>query len=254
MDRNLTPTRWLGRVPIRIGLLYGVAAVVCALIATMLAVTPSAEAAPARTAVWIGSPLSSSTWPNASGCSGSRYPSAACSLPTTHHTYNYGDPYAGDVGWDLQSVAANAPVTLYAAPQNTAYNNQITAHVLRVVPACGKLTSSESDAARIKRGGQAVVIELRHRSTPIGTVRFVHVNATVRAGQTLNRWGARIGTVGTYANNKCWKGRHLHMELMNHANYACFNKDWKAGQAVKAHEFVGYLGGTFARARSRACP
>lgn len=216
-------------------------------------VVPEASAATARTSVWVGSPAQS-TWPTASGCSGARYPSANCSLPSVHHTFFYGDPYRGDVGWDLQNVANGQEVRLYAAPNNTNYNNQVTAHVLRVLPACAAAYSGESTSSRVSRGGYAVVIEIRHSGTKIGTIKYVHIQPSVSAGQTISRWGSLVGRVGTYRSNPCWSGRHIHMELMNYANYACYNKGWKPGQQTYPRNFVGFIGGAYASSGQKACP
>lgn len=248
---NATSTR-LARAADRYRVL---APIVCAalLVLGLLVAGPvqDASAATARTSVWIGSPTTS-TWPNADGCAGATYPSAKCSLPSVHHTFNYGDPYPGDVGWDQQRVASGQEVRLYAAPNNTAYNNQVTAHVLRVVPACAAITG-ESASARIARGGYAVVVEIRHNGTPIGTIKYVHVQPAVGVGQVA-RWGALIGRVGSYTPNRCWGGLHLHVELLNYANYACYNKSWKPGQQTYATNFVGFIGGAYATSPRRACP
>lgn len=217
------------------------------------AVAPGAGAAPApRTAIWVGSPVTS-TWPDSRGCPASSTQSAGCSRPEWHHTFNYGDPFRGDVGWDLQRPPVGRAVKLYAAPQNTRFNAQVTARVLRVVPACGA-KAGETSAQRIGRGGYAVVVELRHGSTPVGTVKYVHINPSVRAGQVISRWGSTIGTVGSYRSNSCWTGVHVHMELMNYSRYACFNRSWRPGQQTQPSNFVGYIGGAFASAPRRGCP
>ena len=222
-----------------------VLAVVLAVLTSLVGVT-NAHAGPPRTPVWVGSALDG-TWPGADGCAGARYPSATCSLPTAHHTFAWGgERYRGDFGIDQQSVGAGAGVTLYAAPQNSNLNNQIRAVVQEVQLACGSRNAAD--------GGHAVTVAIYHGATKIGTIAYVHVNPRVRRGQTINRWGTVIGTVGSYRRNACWNGVHLHMELLSMTNYACFNKGWKPGQRMRKTNFVGFLGGSFASAPRRACP
>jgi hypothetical protein len=219
--------------------------VLLALMGVVMVAGQPASAHAAHPAVWIGSPLQG-RWPTAAGCAGASYPSANCSLPTAHHSFSYGDPYPGDFAVDLQGVPANRVVRLYAAPSNTSLNNQIRARVERVVPACA--------SGRIADGGHAVVVGIYQNSTKIGTVKYVHVNPTVTAGQWINRWGTQIGTVGSYQSNSCWTGVHLHLEMTNWHHYACYNRGWSPGQQVNATNFIGFLGGDFARAPRRACP
>lgn len=203
--------------------------------------------------IWIGSPLSNSTWPNNDGCPAS-YPSYNCSQPYAHHTYKYGDPYVGDVGWDMQNVPYNAPVKVYAAPQDTRYNNSVVATVARVLPACAT-RSGESYSQTIARGGYAVVVQFSINGTQVGTVKYVHLGSvSVRGGQTISRWGAQIGTVGTFPSNSCNTGRHLHMELMNFSKYACATRGFAPGQAVRETNFVGFIGGWRVSGPQQSCP
>ena len=222
-----------------------VLAVVVAALSSLICAA-GAHAGSPRTPVWVGAALDG-TWPGADGCVGARYPSASCSLPTAHHTFAYGgERYPGDFGFDQQSVAAGAGVTLYAAPQNSKLNNRIRAVVQDVQLACRSRNAAD--------GGYTVTVAIYNGSTKIGTIAYVHVDPRVSRGQTIKRWGTVIGTVGSYRSNGCWGGVHLHMELMSMTNYACFNKGWKPGQRMRKTNFVGYLGGSFASAPRRACP
>src|SRR6185436_1745692 len=100
----------------------------------LVAVAPGpAQAAAARTSVWVGSPLNAN-WAVWDGyCPGASYPSDLCSWPTVHHTYRWNMPYVGDWGADL-GVGADKGVTLYAAPNDS--SRTITARVEQVVLAC----------------------------------------------------------------------------------------------------------------------
>lgn len=226
--------------------LVAIAAVIVA-----IPVSP-ANAGVARTPVWVGAPLAG-IWPTADRCAGAAYPSASCSLPSAHHTFRWSNAYPGDWGYDQQRVTAGAAVRLYAAPQNTAYNNQIIARVQSVRTACAP-RSGESTAATLSRGGRAITVAIFHNTTKIGTVTFVHVDSGLSAGQTISRWGSQVGTIGRYTSNSCWTGVHLHAELYNESNYACYNKGWRPGQTMNAANFIGYLGGAFASAPRRPCP
>jgi hypothetical protein len=200
-----------------------------------------------NTVVWIGAPAGG-TWPTASECAGASYPSASCALPSVHHT-----PWGGDWAYDQQNIGAGTSVNLYAAPQNTAYNNQISARVEAVGLACLP-GSGESAASTASRGGYAVKIAIYHASARVGTVTYAHVNPTVRAGQAVGRWGSRIGTVGSYVTNRCWDGVHTHIELYNEHNYACFNRTFSPGQRMNATNFIGFLGGSYAGRPRQPCP
>jgi len=229
----------------------GLAALAVAAPVAVITAAP-ADAGVPRTPVWIGSPVVS-TWPNSVGCSGAYYPSASCSLPYAHHTFTWGNPYRGDVGWDQQNIASGAAVYVYAAPQDSRLGGQITARVERVGLACSVRSGESYESAR-RRGGHHVKVGIYHGSTRVGTVTYVHINAAVSNGQTISRWGGYVGTVGTYTSNSCWTGRHLHVELYNDSNYACYNKSWKQGQQMYRTNFIGYLGGSFASSPRQGCP
>lgn len=218
-----------------------------ALACVSLLLTGGADAA--TPSAWVGSGVDA-TFPNADGCAGARYPSAACSLPSVHHTFYWGMPYVGDLGLDQQNIAKDAAVNLYVAPQN---GENISTYVEKVTYACAA-RSGESASARLARGGRTVVVGVYNGSTRLGWVTYAHINSRVSQGTWIGRWGTTIGTVGTYTSNSCWTGRHLHLELTNQKGYACVNKGWKPGQAMKRTNFVGFIGGSYASGPRQTCP
>lgn len=206
---------------------------------------------PARSVVWVGSPVNG-TWALWDGaCPGATYPSGACSWPTVHHTYRNGMAHAGDWGADLGVREAGQDVLLYAAPNET--SRTITAKVETVVLACGALSGETYEQTRA-RGGNAVVVGLYEGSTRIGWVTYTHVDPAVSAGHWISRWGTRVGTVGAYTANGCWTGVHLHVEMTNEANYSCFNRGWGSGQAMSRTNFIEFLGGAYRSAPRQPCP
>lgn len=219
--------------------------VVAAVVAMLGAITLSPPAASAhvqssRPAIWVGSPVNG-TWPK-----------TTWSSPSKHHTFYNGQAYRGDFGLDIQSVAKGTPVYLYAAPNNTSLNSRIEAKVLDVRAGCG--------SGKISDGGYVVIVGFYKDSTSnplIGTVKYNHVQPSVRKGQIVGRWGTKIGTVGggyRYNPNGCWAGTHVHMELTNWHHYACYNRGFRLGQRIYKTNFVGHLGGDYARAAKQPCP
>lgn len=227
-----------------------VVAVTCALAASLLGGAGPASASPARTSVWVGSPIDG-RWALWDGyCPGAQYPSDLCSWPTVHHSFTNGMPYAGDWAADLGAGAGQA-VNLYAAPNDTW--RTITAKVERVVLSCAP-RSGETYQQTLSRGGNAVVVGVYENQTRVGWLTYTHVNPSVSPGQWINRWGAQVGTVGSYTPNSCWTGAHLHMEMTNESNYSCFNRGWHSGQPMSKSNFVGFLGGAYRTAPRQACP
>ena len=207
------------------------------------------------TAIWIGAPVVTSTWPNTDDCwRDDTYPSAWCSLPYAHHTYNYGDTTPGDWGIDIQSVAVGKPVVLYAAPVDTSQNNRVTARVKKVTLACGSAYTGESVASRAARGGYAVVVELLHDNNSIGTVKYVHVNPTVRQGQTISRWGPQVGTVGSYTKGTYLGSHPRPLRGDQHPPLLVLQPGLQPGQRMDATNFMGFVGGHYAYNPRTACP
>ncbi|MFP5346457.1 MAG: hypothetical protein ACLGIA_05470 [Actinomycetes bacterium] len=236
----------------RRGWLGTAAAVLALVVASLLTVVGPAAAGqgPARTPVWVGSPING-RWAVWDGyCPGAVYPSDYCSWPTVHHSFSNGMPYVGDWAADL-GVGAGQPVNVYAAPNDS--SRTITARVEQVGLSCAP-RPGESYAQTLSRGGNAVVVAMYDGGTRIGWVTYTHVNPSVAAGQWINRWGAQVGTVGSYTPNSCWTGVHLHVEMTNETNYSCFNKGWQSGQAMSKSNFIGFLGGAYRTAPRQACP
>lgn len=226
------------------------AAAVAAAVGLAAVIAVPAQAAAARSSVWVGSPIDGN-WAVWDGyCPGATYPSDMCSWPTVHHSYTWGMPYVGDWATDL-GVGAGQVVNLYAAPNDTW--RTITAKVEKIPLACA-VRSGETYQQTFARGGNTVVVGLYEGATRIGWVAYTHVNPSVSVGQWINRWGAAIGTVGSYTSNSCWTGVHLHIEMTNETNYSCFNKGWSSGQAMWKTNFVGFLGGAYRTAPRQACP
>lgn len=226
----------------------GRAALLCALTVVGLAV--SAQARAADPAVWIGSPIDG-RWTDSRYCSGAKYPSGSCSLPSVHHT-----AYLGTKAWatDLQ-VSSGSGVYLYAAPKTTSLNSRIGAKVESVAPSCS--------TGVVSQGGYRVIVGIYlDKKRRIGQMAYTHINpVSGLSGKWVNRWGTKLGTVGSYSgtNTGCWTGVHLHIEMASTSGYACFNKGWKASSipsqssAMKRSNFIGFIGGAYAGPR-KACP
>ena len=212
---------------------------------------PSCAPAKADPAVWIGSPVDG-FWTSSDYCP-KAYPSAWCSLPTSHHT-----SFLGANAWsvDLQ-VSAGKPVYLYAAPKDTSLDGRISAKVESVGPACASGKTSD--------GGSQVRIGLYlDKSTLIGQVVYAHIDVdaaiTASNGKFLSkRWAVKLGTVGSYTKSGCWTGVHHHIEVVSRQNFACYNGGLVAktgankSTALKPSNYVGYIGGQFSGPRA-ACP
>jgi hypothetical protein len=213
--------------------------------AALLGGTTAAHASTSDPAVWVGSPFSGN-WPNSDGCAGAVYPSDNCSLPSVHHIvyYNPVGNFLDDWAADFQGVSAGTSVYLYAAPQTNGLS--ITAKVETVGPACADLN--------IAHGGYRVTVAFYNGSTRIGTATYAHITPSVSQGATINRWGTMLGTIGSYTNNSCWQGVHVHFEMSSQHNYACYNKGWKPGQHMDPTNFIGFIGGDYASAPRMACP
>jgi hypothetical protein len=224
------------------------AVIMAAMVPALLSMPPAAASTP-DPAVWIGSPVNG-TWPNKAGCPGATYPSDSCSLPTVHHIVYYStfDWGTGIDDWaaDDQGVTPGERVMLYAAPVNSGYT--VSAHIDTVGPACA--------SGRISDGGYRVTVGIYAGSTKIGTVTYAHIKPSVSAGQWVPRWGARIGSVGSYTWSSCWQGPHVHIEMSNRHNYSCFSNIFLKYPGAKLSEtnFQGYLGGGYASGSRRACP
>lgn len=191
-------------------------------------------------AVWVGAPFEGN-WPGSDGCSGATFPSYSCSLPIVHWWLASPPAPAGDWAVDIRGATAGEAVYLYAAPQQEGVS--ITAKVEYVGAAC-----------QSANGGSQVRVAFYNGSTKVGRATYAHVVSSVSTGQTINRWGTKLGTVWSGSPSSCWTGPHVHFQLYSEANYACYNKGWRPGQVMHKSNFVGYTGGNFASGPRKACP
>lgn len=182
----------------------------------IVATTQPASAAVSNTPVWIGAPY------DGSYMSGTR--------PGTHGGNQIAFDYYGPAG---------RTVKIYAAPKNSAYNSQITAHITQS-------GAGSNDAAKC---GYYAVVEIRHSGNPIGRVTFSHLTSKA-ATKSISRWGGTVGTIAKLPYNsgaKCYQvsgpsGAHTHIEFRNYNSTrpACAH-DYGA-VSKKAGNYQGYLG------------
>jgi hypothetical protein len=216
---------------------------------------PTGLPAPSRdTKVWVGAPFAGA-WPGSARSTGS--------LPA-YHTPVFNVPgHTWKSDWAMDYYAVGAPVKVFAAPKDSRLDSRITATVKDVRPTCGAKYTGETVASRVARGGWAVFVGIYDGGVQVGTIAYGHVNpafaTTYRGG--INRWGGDVGTVGKYTQNSCWDvgvdaGHHTHLELSNeNPNYmSCYRPGVPQNATLSASEYIGYLGGSFATARSQACP
>ncbi|MCX6396359.1 MAG: SH3 domain-containing protein [Propionibacteriales bacterium] len=208
--------------------------------------TPTAS----DTRIWVGAPFRGTWVPINSDCAGAQFPSS-CSRPAVHHWLNSAAAPSGDWAVDLGAPSGTAAI-LYAAPQSSSL--AVTAKVDRIRAACS--------SGVVADGGYAVTVGLYSGSTRIGSATYAHIQpaAGLAEGQTVNRWGANLGTVGSYryrlasgAVNGCWQGAHLHFQLYSSTNYACYNRGWADKQAIAPSNFLGFTGGQVATGPRQAC-
>lgn len=180
------------------------------------------------TEVWFGSPVEGA------------FPTSASSQPQ-NHKISYGGDWAMD-----EKAAAGQQAMVYVAPQDG--QSSITTKIDSVRPACASHV--------INDGGYVVVVGVYNGSARVGYIAYAHLNPSVSVGQTVDRWGGVIGTVGSYRNDPvgCWSGSHVHIEGYNTKNFSCFNGTYGAGQVMHRSNFVGFLGGTRATHTRQACP
>ncbi|MEO5663516.1 MAG: M23 family metallopeptidase [Nocardioides sp.] len=188
---------------------------------------PTSDAPP----IWVGSPIQG-TWdlPTSQGGDGA----------AAHHWLSNARDQ-GDFAIDL-IAGAGQQVVLYAAPQSPGV--AISAKVDQVGASC-----------RNGGGGSFVTVGFYSSAQRIGSATYAHIKPSVSVGQSLNRWGTVVGTVGSgYARSAdCWTGPHVHMQLFSDRHYACFNKGFRLGQAINRTNFVGFTGGAVAMGPRQRC-
>ena len=135
-------------------------------------------------------------------------------------------------------AAAGTTVRIYAAPKNSAYNTQITAHII----------SSGAGSGNATYCGYYAVVEMRHSGNTIGRVTFSHLAARAPTGQ-INRWGGTIGKIAALplnGPNSCYQvrttaGRHSHIEFRSYGSRPACAHDWGA-VSIPATRYQGYIG------------
>jgi hypothetical protein len=202
----------------------------------------SASYAGHTTEVWVGAPASGS-WP--ASCSGKKYyPSNTCSLPPFHWDLNSGSGTKDDGDWSADLIIPGGnQVYLYVAPQVTA--NVITAKVESVGQACAS-----------GNGGMVVRIGVYNGTAKIGQILYAHLTqGTTPAVGTIARWGGYLGTVasGLPSDATCWTAPHVHFELYNVENYACY-LNRSPGSVFSSTNFMGFMGGSRVVGPRMPCP
>lgn len=176
----------------------------------------SASAAVSSTPVWIGAPFNGGY------------------LTATRPGQHGGN----QVAFDYYAVAGTA-VKFYAAPKNTAYNNQITAHII----------ASGAGSSNASKCGYYATVEVRHSGNAIGRVTYSHLAAMAPTG-TISRWGGTVGTIAKLPYNSgatCYQvsnpsGEHTHIEFRNYnTTRAACAQDYGAVSKL-ATNYQGYLG------------
>lgn len=189
------------------------------------------------TKVWLGSPVE-----------GQWAPSGSFSNPATHWGIYYNQEQR-DWSVDIGTYQRQVAVYLYAAPK---YSSQVvTARVAQIGSTC---------RAGVSAGGSFVRVTFHDANgTEIGSATFGHIVPApgIAVGQSIPRWGTRIGTVGAYASSACWDGIHVHVEMYSKSSeYACYNGalGQRYGAALQPTNYLGYTGTGLVSGPGRACP
>jgi hypothetical protein len=213
-----------------------------ALLLSMLGPAP-ADAAPAP-AIWVGSPVQG-TW----GVAGD-----ASTTPAGGHHLLYRASPSNDWAVDLSGTGsgAAAPVKLYVAPSNAAYNGRVTTVITQII---------DNSACRYGGGGDLVTVAIRFDGATVGQATFAHIDrvSTLRVGQAVSRWGTHLGNVSYLTGSAtggpgCWTGPHAHTELRASTNYACWNRGYRPGSGLSRSNFIGFVTGPALGRAPQPCP
>jgi hypothetical protein len=202
---------------------------------TLTGAAPTAE-------VWFGAPAAGK-WPVF--CTGT-YPSHTCSLPKYHwdmDSNNDGANNDGDWSVDLK-ITGDTRLYLYVAPQVT--TDVITTKIERVSDAC----------VAPRKGGKVVRVGVYKGTTKIGQAIYAHITpGTTPAVGTIARWNGYLGTVvqGLPTDPLCWTGTHVHFELYNQVNYACYHNR-SPSSTFSSTNFLGFMGGSRVTGKRKPCP
>ena len=195
-------------------------------------------------AIWVGSPVTG-TW----GLRGD----ASTTPAGGHHLLARVSP-PNDWAVDLTNTGSGsgAPVRLYVAPSNSAYNSRVTTRISQIV---------DNAACRSGGGGDLVTVAIRFDGTTVGQMTVAHIDRAsgLRVGQSVNRWGTTLGNVARLSGSAtggsaCWTGPHAHTELRASTNYACWNRSYAAGQGLSRSNFIGFVTGSSLGRSARPCP
>lgn len=208
--------------------------------ATATVTAPAPASAHHLQAIWIGSPVQG-TW----GVSGD-----ASTTPAGGHHRLYKATPQNDWAVDLSRIPSDSrSVYVYAAPSNSAYNNNVTAKILDIV---------DENACRYGGGADFVTVGFYFNGALYGRATYAHIDrdASLWEGKTIPRWGTKIGNVAWSASGgpACWTGPHVHLELRAESHYACWNRGYTyAGYPIGRTNFVGFVSGPLGTS-SAPCP
>jgi hypothetical protein len=92
--------------------------------------------------------------------------------------------------------------------------------------------------------GQRTVIGVKVNGTDVGSVYFEHLNNAVTSGTITN--GMTVGNVHQWTVNGsvCNPGPHVHVELKNTTNYACYVDHGNPGVTLSQGDNLSVLGST----------
>lgn len=217
-------------------------ALVSAAVVLLVPMPAAASQASHQPAIWIGSPVNG-TW----GVAGDR-----STVPPYHHRLVKVDPRS-DWKVDLSRISSSdRGVYVYAAPQNTAYNNRVTARITQIV---------DDNACQYGGGGDFVTVSFWIDATLIGQATYAHIDRdpSLYVGKSVTRWGGYVGRVAFLSGSatggsNCWTGPHVHFEMRSQKHYSCWNKGYTPGYRISRTNFLGFIGGALDPNVSRPCP
>lgn len=207
-------------------------------------IAPQGAEAATPPAIWVGSPVQG-TW----GIRGD----ASTTPAGNHHKLVKASPQ-NDWSVDLTNTGSGsgAPVRLYVAPSNSAYNNRVTTVITQII---------DNSACKNGGGGDLVTVSIRFDGATVGQVTFAHIDraSSLRVGQSVGRWGTQLGTVSKLTGSAtggsgCWTGPHVHTELRASSRYSCWNRGYSSGQGLSRSNFIGFVSGSALASYPKACP
>jgi hypothetical protein len=149
----------------------------------------------------------------------------------------------------------NDEVRLYASRLSPNAGFTTYAKILSVGPACASGVISD--------GGYAVRVGLYRAqdNLEIGQVVYAHlwvnqqtVNYNASKAPLPTDYGWALGNVGVFTQSRCWTGKHLHVEVMSNHAWACYNRGYAPNARLEFTNFIGHVGGNYARSVRQPCP